>query len=252
MDQSKDQKQTVFAHLAALRNTLVISAAALLVAFVAVFYLGVDYIMALLTKPIVDRGIEIIYTAVSEALMTKLKVALIAAIVVASPVIIWQIWRFIKPALYPHEKKNFCVIFFVAVFLFLLGVAFCYGAVYMLAVDFFLVSGQDLAAPMLSIDKYIGFLFGFVLPFGLAFELPIILYITTRLGITTYQGLASKRKFVILAIAVIAAVLTPPDVVSQIMLGIPVLLLFEIGLQVTRRVKPRAKATDEQADEGEA
>lgn len=246
MDQSQDKKQSIFVHLAALRNILVISVAAIGIAFVAIFYLGVDYIMAQLTKPIVDRGIEIIYTAVSEALMTKLKVALIAAVVVASPIVIWQIWRFIKPALYPHEKKAFRVIFFVAVFLFLLGVAFCYGAVYMLAVDFFLVSGQDLAAPMLSIDKYIGFLFGFVLPFGLAFELPIILYVTTRLGLTSYDGLASKRKFVVLAVALIAAVLTPPDVVSQIMLGIPVLVLFEIGLQVCRRVKPRDKQSEEE------
>lgn len=248
MDQSQDKKQSVFVHLAALRSILVISVAAIAVAFVAVFYLAVDPLLALITRPIVDRGIEIIYTAVSEALMTKLKVALIAAMVAACPIVFWQIWKFVKPALYPHEKRAFRLIFFVAVFLFLAGVAFCYGAVYMLAVDFFLVSGQDLAAPMLSIDKYVGFLFGFVLPFGLAFELPVILYITTRMGVTNYEMLASKRKFVVLAVAVVAAVLTPPDVVSQVMLGIPVLLLFEIGLQITRKVKPREKTETEETE----
>ena len=133
------------------------------------------------------------------------------------------------------------------VLLFLLGVAFCYGAVYLLAVDFFLVSGENLAVPMLSIDKYIGFLFGFVVPFGLAFELPVALYLTTKMGITNYRMLASKRKFVILAVAVVAAILTPPDVVSQVMLGIPILLLFEVGLLITRFVKPKEKAAEEAA-----
>ena len=241
MDQSNEKQQSILAHLAALRNVLVKSAVAVLAAFVVIFYIAIDPLMKLLTQPIVDRGIEIIYTAMSEALMTKLKVALIAAVVAASPVIFWQIWQFIKPALYPNEKKAVRLVFFVAVFLFLLGVVFCYGAVYMLAVDFFLVSGQDLAAPMLSIDKYVSFLFGFVVPFGLAFELPVVLYMTTRMGLTNYQMLASKRKFVILAIVVIAAILTPPDVVSQIMLAIPVLALFEIGLLITRLVKPKER-----------
>lgn len=234
-------KQPILEHLAAFRKLLLVSVGAVGAAFVVIFYAFIDPLMSLITQPIVDRGIQIIYTAMSEALMTKLKVALIAGVVVASPVIFWQIWMFIKPALYPNEKKAIRLIFFVAVLLFLLGVAFCYLAVYMLAVDFFLISGENLATPMLSIDKYVGFLFGFVVPFGVAFELPVALYITTRLDMTNYQMLASKRRYVILAVAVIAAVLTPPDVVSQIMLIIPIMILFEIGLLVTRVVKPRSK-----------
>ena len=195
--------------------------------------------MTLLLSPISARGIEVIYTAMSEALMTKMKVSFIAAVVLVSPVLLWQVWSFIKPALYPHEKKSVRLLFWVTVFLFLLGVAFCYSAVYMLAVDFFLVSGENLAVPMLSIDKYVSFLFGFVLPFGLAFELPVALYLTTRMGLTNYQMLASKRKYVILAVAVIAAILTPPDIVSQVMLGIPILLLFELSLLICRWIKPR-------------
>lgn len=240
MDQ-QENKQSILAHLAALRKLLVISAAAIGISFVVIFYCFIDQLMALLVQPIVDRNIEIIYTAMSEALVTKLKVALIAAIVVSCPIVFWQIWTFVKPALYPQEKRTIRVLFFVMVFLFLLGVAFCYGVVYLLAVDFFLVSGENLAVPMLSIDKYIGFLFGFVVPFGLAFELPVALYITTRMGLTNYQMLAGKRKFVILAVAIVAAFLTPPDVVSQVLLGVPILLLFEIGLQVMRFVKPREK-----------
>lgn len=236
------EKQSIMTHLAALRNVLVICAAAVGVAFVLIFYFAIDWLMGLILAPIEARGIEIIYTAMSEALMTKMKVAIVAAIVVASPVIVWQIWGFIKPALYPHEKKLFRVLFFIVLILFLMGVVFCYGVVYMLAVDFFLIAGENLAVPMLSVDKYIGFLFGFVVPFGIAFELPVVLYMTTRLGWTNHQMLASKRKFIILAVAVVAAILTPPDVVSQMLLGIPMLLLFEIGVLVARFVKPRERA----------
>ena len=245
MSQSQDQRQSVFAHLAALRRILVISAATIAVAFFLVFYFAADTLMTLLLSPITARGIEVIYTAMSEALMTKMKVSLIAAVVLVSPVVFWQIWAFIKPALYPSEKRSVRWVFLVTVLLFLLGVSFCYSAVYMLAVDFFLISGENLAVPMLSIDKYVSFLFGFVVPFGLAFELPVALYLTTRLGLTDYKMLASKRKFVILAVAIVAAILTPPDVVSQVMLSVPILLLFEVALLICRFVKPRDALQEE-------
>jgi sec-independent protein translocase protein TatC len=238
---SAGENSSFLSHLTALRNVLVISVIAIGIAFALVFYLAADWLMNLILEPIRERGVEIVYTAMSEALVTKMKVSLIAAIVVSSPAVVWQLWGFIRPALYPHEKKLFRLLFFVMLLLFLMGVTFCYAAVYMLAVDFFLIAGENLAVPMLSVDKYVGFLFGFVVPFGLAFELPVILYMTTRMGLTHYQMLASKRKYVILAIAIIAAILTPPDVVSQLMLGIPMVVLFEIGLLVTKFVKPRQR-----------
>ena len=231
----------LMAHLLALRRVFIVSAAAVAIAFFLVYYLAIDRLMAWITGPITERGIEIIYTAMSEALVTKFKVALIAAVIVASPVIIWQVWGFIKPALYPREKRAFRVLFFIALLLFLLGVVFCYVAVYQLAVDFFLVAGDNLATPLLSIDKYVGFLFAFIVPFGVAFQLPVFLYLTTRVGWTNYEMLASKRKYVILGIFVLAAILTPPDVVSQVALGVPMVLLYEIGIQVCRFTKPRAR-----------
>lgn len=240
-ESAAENRAALMEHLMALRKVLVISAGAILAAFLLVFYFASDYLMSLITGPIVARGIEIIYTAMSEALMTKIKVALIAGVVAASPVVVWQVWSFIKPALYEAEIKAAKLLFVVILLLFLLGVVFCYGAVYFLAVDFFLIAGENLATPMLSIDNYVSFLFGFVVPFGLAFELPVAIWITTRLGWTTPQMLASKRKFVILGIAVVAAVLTPPDVVSQVMLGIPMLLLYEAGILVARLVKPKKK-----------
>ena len=235
------QGAPLLVHLQALRHVLIVSAAAVIIAFFLVFYLAIEQLMAWIIGPIAERGIQIIYTAMSEALVTKFKVAIIAAIILASPVIIWQIWSFIKPALFPKEKKAFRVMFLIALLLFLLGVVFCYLAVYMLAVDFFLVAGDNLATPMLSIDKYVSFLFGFIVPFGLAFQLPVALYLTTRIGWTDYRMLASKRKFVILGIFVFAAILTPPDVVSQLALGLPMILLYEIGIQACRFTKPRER-----------
>ena len=228
-------------HLQALRRVLIISAAAVVAAFFLVFYLAIEKLMAWIVGPIANRGIQIIYTAMSEALVTKFKVAIVAAVILASPVIIWQVWSFIKPALFPKEKKAFRVLFLIALLLFLAGVVFCYFAVYTLAVDFFLVAGDNLATPMLSIDKYVSFLFGFIVPFGVAFQLPVALYLTTRIGWTNYRMLASKRKFVILGIFVLAAVLTPPDVVSQLALGLPMILLYEIGIQACRLTKPRER-----------
>ncbi len=236
-----DQRSTLLAHLLALRKVLLISAAAIAVAFFVIYSLAIDHLMTWIIEPIQARGVEIIYTAMSEALMTKFKVALIAAFVAAFPVIIWQVWGFIKPALYPHEKKSFRLLFFLALLLFLLGISFCYFAVYTLAVDFFLVAGDNLAKPMLSIDKYVGFLFGFIVPFGIAFLLPIALYLTTRMGWTNHQMLASKRKYIILAIFIFAAILTPPDVVSQVALGVPLCLLYEVSIQVARLTKPRER-----------
>ena len=237
--------QTLLQHLLALRKVLIISAAAIAVAFFVVFYFFIDSLMAFITEPIVARNIEIIYTAMSEALVTKFKVALIAAVVCASPVVFWQLWSFIRPALYQHERKAFRLVFFIALFLFLAGVFFCYNAIYMLAVDFFLVAGDNLAKPMLSIDKYVGFLFGFLIPFGVAFELPVAVWFTTKMGWTNARMLASKRKYILLAIFVFAAVLTPPDVVSQVALGIPMYLLYEVGIQVSRLTKPRVPPEEE-------
>ena len=184
----EQNKQPLGEHLVALRKILLRSAAAIGIAFLVVFYVAIDALMGFITGPIVERGITVIYTEMSAALMTKLKVAFIAGVVIASPYVFWQIWSFVKPALYEHEKKAFRLTFAATVFLFLLGVMFCYAAVYFLAVDFFLVAGEELATPMLAIDKYVSFLFGFVLPFGLAFELPVALYVTTKMGLTNYAG----------------------------------------------------------------
>ena len=238
----EEEGLTLRDHLMALRKVIIICVASVGAAFLASFYFVIDPLMAWITAPIEARGVQVIYTAVSEALTTKLKVAIVTAVIIAFPVIIWQVWSFIKPALYPKEQRSFRRFFWFALVLFLLGIVFCYAAVFFLAIDFFMVSGEGLATPMLSLDKYISFLFGFLLPFGVAFMLPVFIYITTKVGLTTPEMLVRKRKFVVLGIFVLAAILTPPDVVSQIMLGIPMLLLYEAGILVSRMVRKTERA----------
>ncbi|MBR6185864.1 MAG: twin-arginine translocase subunit TatC [Clostridia bacterium] len=236
------QRAPLLSHLLALRRVLLISLIAVAAAFMLIFFLAINPLMDFITGPISARGIEVIYTALSEAVTTKVKVALIAAVIAASPIVIWQVWGFVRPALYPREKKAFRAVFFIMVALFLLGVSFCYFAVYSLALDFFLVQGEGLATPMLSLDQYVAFLFGFIVPFGAAFQLPLALYLTAKAGLTDAKMLASKRKYVILGVFVLAAVLTPPDIVSQVALGVPLCLLYEAGVLASRLTRRGASA----------
>lgn len=239
------QGQPIIEHLMALRNMIIHCIAAVIVGFAAAFYFLCDPLMAFITSPIEARGIQIIYTAMSEALTTQLKVSLMAGVVCVSPYIFYQIWAFIRPALYDHEIRAFRKMFFIALLLFLLGVFFCYNYVYELAINFFLVAGEGLATPMLSIDKYISFLVSFILPFGVVFELPVAIWMAARVGLVDYRMLARSRKYVFFGIFILAAILTPPDVISQVMLGLPMFVLYEVGVQVARFTKNR-RAQEEQ------
>jgi len=234
-----EKKETIMSHLMAMRNLLVRIAIAIVVGSVASFYFVRDPLMKFIEQPILDRGIQIINLAVSEAFATQFRVSLISGIVLVSPFIFLSIWIFVKPALYDEEIRLFRTLFFCALFLFIGGIVFCYTCVYNLAITFFVSSADGYSTPMLSLEKYVSFLFSFLLPFGVAFELPVVLYIGARMGWTNYAKLAKARKYVFFGIFVLAAVLTPPDIVSQVMLGVPMYLLYELGIQVVRVTKPR-------------
>ena len=235
---STDKKQALQEHVLALRRVLFVSAGAVALLFVLFFYLCCDQLVDFVLQPVRARGIDVIATAVSEALMMQFKVCLIAGTVAGMPVIIWQIWSFVAPALYPHEKKIFAGLFFIALLLFITGVVFCYLYVFPLAIDLFWAASDTVATAMWSVKEYFDFVLSFVLPFGLMFELPVVIYMLARRGMVNYQKLARFRKYVILIIAIVAAILTPPDVVSQCMLGIPMYILYEIAAQLARFVKP--------------
>lgn len=234
-------KQALMTHLKALRNMLLISAGAVGVGFLVVFLGFVDQILLYLEAPVQARGIQLIYIALAESIVIKMKVAFIAGIIAASPVIFWQIWAFLRPALYPHEGRIVVVMFFLTVILFLLGSVFSYFIVFRLAIEFFQSTGQGIAVtPFISIEKYVDFLVAFVLPFGLMFELPIVMSLLTRANLVQVSAYGKFRKYVIFAIFVVAAILTPPDVISQVLLAVPLLLLYEIGIIVAKITRKRA------------
>lgn len=234
--QSDDEKQPLLSHFQELRRALITSIASIATAFIIIFSFFSELLMEWITAPLSERGIDVIYTSVSEAMLIQVKVSLAAAFIVASPMILFQAWAFVRPALYQHEIRKIVPLFVASLILFFCGIVFCYACVYGLALDFFLVSGKNIATPLISLDRYLSYLLSFVLPFGLAFDLPVVILITTKIGLTTPAMLLQNFKYVVLLISVVAAVLTPPDVISQMMLALPLLFLYAISILVARAV----------------
>lgn len=239
MDDIQLKRQVLAEHLKALRKVLVVCAIAVIAAFLVMFYFFREPLVMFILKPLHQREIEVIATQVSEALIMQFKACLVAGAVLAMPVITLMIWSFVAPALYEDEKKLFSFLFVVALLLFACGVVFSYVYVFPLAIDLFFQAGEGVATTMWSIDKYFGFVLSFVLPFGLMFEMPVAIYMMARRGWVNYEKLKKSRKYVLLTIFIVAAILTPPDIVSQCMLGIPMMLLYEVGIQVSRIAKPK-------------
>lgn len=223
-------------HLLAMRRMVVIIAGAIFVCFFLVFYLLSQPLVDFVLQPVAQRGVTVIATKVAESLMMRVKTCLVASIVICMPVIIWQVWGFVGPALYPDEKKMVRLLFFLMVLMFLIGVAFAYLTVFPMAIDLFYEASQGVAVPMWSVEGYFNFVLSFVLPFGLMFELPVVIYILARKGRVTSKALSRNRKYFVLGAAMVAAVLTPPDVVSQILLLAPMLLLYEVSVLIARGV----------------
>lgn len=234
VEQLQMYEKPIGEHLQELRKRFLWCFVLVLVAFFAIASYWSETLVELLSAPVKAKGIQFIYVGLAEALVAQLKVAFIAAVVVASPFIIWNIWSFIKPALYDNEKKYVLGFTFASVILFILGVAFGYMVVFLSAITFFVYMGQDIATPMLSISDYVSFLFGFVIPFGLVFEMPIISFVLARMGLVTAKSLSAFRKYIVLVIFVVAAFLTPPDVFSQCLMALPMLILYELGIIVVK------------------
>ncbi|MDO5142524.1 MAG: twin-arginine translocase subunit TatC [Eubacteriales bacterium] len=230
-------------HLIALRKTLIVCLAAVGIAFLLLFLLASKWLVSQITAPIIAQGIDIVFTDVSEAFAAQVKLSLIMAVVVASPVLTGAIWLFIRPALRRKERVMAGCGLLAALLLFAVGVVFAYRYVFFLAVNFFIYAGEGVAVPLLSVGTYTNFLFGFVVPFGVTFELPLVLVFLTRWGLVSARSLRKARKFVIFGIAIVAAILTPPDVVSQVMLGVPLWALYEIGVLLAWLLRPREEKT---------
>ena len=229
-------------HLIELRRRLLWALAALVVCFGGAFYFA-KQIFAFLVQPLLAAGQQkIIYTQLFEAFFVQLKVSLFAAFMLAFPVIATQLWRFVAPGLYAKEKKALAPFLVATPVLFALGASLAYFFAIPIALKFLLgfqgnIGGvQQEALP--AVGNYLDFVMQFILAFGIAFQLPILLMLLERSGIVTYEQLKGGRRYMIVAAFVVAAVFTPPDVVSQLLLAIPLCMLFEgalIAIRLTKR-----------------
>ena len=239
-EELKKYEKPIGEHILELRKRLLYCILAVTILFFVIFGLFADSLMALVTAPVKERGIQFIYVGLAEALGAQMKVCLICAVVVSAPILFWNIWSFVKPALYENERRYVMTFTFISLLLFTLGVVFGYVVVFLSAITFFVYVGQDFATPMLSISDYVSFLLGFVIPFGCVFEMPIVSYILSRMWIVDSAMLIAFRKYVVLVIFIVAAILTPPDVLSQVLMALPMIILYEIGIVVVKITEKKA------------
>jgi len=239
-------QETFISHLIELRQRLVRAVAAVLVLFVILFiYPGSGYIYDLLAAPLMSalpEGAKMIATGVITPFMVPVKVTALAAFLVALPYVLYQAWAFVGPGLYEHEKPLALPLVIASTVLFLSGVAFCYFFVFQKVFAFIHGFAPKSITPAPDIEAYFSFVITMFLAFGVTFEIPIVVIVLVRMGLVSIAQLKDARPYVIVGAFVIAAVVTPPDVLSQFMLAVPMCVLYEAGLFFARFVAVRRDA----------
>ncbi|TAN72682.1 MAG: twin-arginine translocase subunit TatC [Gallionella sp.] len=241
--------ESLIAHLIELRKRLLNAVVALLLVFACLFPWASD-LYALLAQPLLAKlpqGGQMIATDVTTPFFVPLKVAMMAAFLITLPYILYQIWRFIAPGLYAHEKRLVAPLVIASTLLFFSGMAFAYFAVFPVVFGFITAAAPQGVAVMTDIDKYLGFVLGMFLAFGVTFQVPVAVVVLVRMGVVSVEKLREIRSYVIVGAFIIGAIFTPPDVVSQFMLAIPLWLLYEAGIVVavwmgkgkTKEAEPR-------------
>jgi len=234
MELSQDHQMTVIEHLQDLRKTLIISISAWLLLTTASYFVFQDKIFDFLTLPLTEMDLKLVILTPFEGFMAKLKAACFAGLFFALPVILWQVWRFILPALHTKEKRYLLVITPASLILFTAGMAFSYYFVLGVALKFLIITAGYGFIPMLGASKYLSFVISFLLPFGFVFQLPLAAFFLTRIGLISHKKLSAKRKYAIVLSFILAAVLTPtPDIITQILMALPMLLLYEISILIS-------------------
>jgi len=233
-------------HLIELRNRLMYALGAIGAVFLALAPFS-NRVYALIAQPLMDvlpPGMSMIATEVASPFLTPLKFTLAAAVTLTIPFLLYQIWAFVAPGLYKHEKRLVVPLVVSSVLLFYAGMAFAYFVVFPTVFKVFVDFLPPGVQMMTDIKSYLDFVFSMFFAFGIAFEVPVAVVILSATGVVNPETLAEKRPYVIVGVFVIAAVLTPPDVASQFMLAIPMLILFEIGLLVARLLHRRRAASE--------
>ena len=248
-DDVESNKMPLIEHLIELRNRLLWSIGALVVGFV-LCYLVAEEMYRFLVQPLADLmegqpGRRMIYTALHEAFFTQLKVAFFGSVCLTFPIVAGQLWIFVAPGLYKQERRALLPFLLATPVLFVMGAALVYYLIFPLAWQFFMSFETPASAGTLAIvmepkvNEYLSLVMKLIFAFGLSFQLPVVLMLMARAGMVTSKGLAEKRKYAVVLTFATAALLTPPDVISQIGLGVPILLLYEISILGAKLVEKK-------------
>ncbi len=241
-------EENFFTHLVELRDRIIKASISVIVLFLGMVYWAPD-IFQLLARPLLDvlpKGAHMIVTDVTGSFFVPIKVTLMAAFVLALPVVIYQVWAFVAPGLYQHEKKLVIPLVVSTYTLFLIGMAFAYLLVFPTVFSFMVSYNEPLGADMSTdIDKYLSFAMTTFLAFGFTFEVPVVVVVLVRLRMVTLAKLKEIRPYITVGAFVVAAVETPPDVLSQLLLAIPLCVLYELGLLIARFYQPKEEGVEE-------
>lgn len=232
---SDDKSESLISHLEALRETLLKCIISLCIVFPFVFFIAPHALNWLIATILSGTNIKLNYFSPMEVFLIQIKTAFILDLIICFPYMAKKIWDFILPALYDNEKKFIKSLVFISSTLFILGVAFCLFVMLPFVIKFGLSFSTSTINPMFSISNIINLTLIMSLSFGLMFQMPLITHALIKSGIISYEAISDKRPYVIVIILIIAGILTPPDVVSQITLGLPTYLLFELGLLFSRK-----------------
>ncbi|MCH8865323.1 MAG: twin-arginine translocase subunit TatC [Proteobacteria bacterium] len=240
---------TLLSHLVELRSRLIKIAAAVIVLFVALLPFS-QRIFQIVSKPLVEvlPGQKMIATAVASPLLTPFKLTFFVALIVAMPLVLYQVWAFVAPGLYRKEKHFAFPLLASSILLFYAGVAFAYFVVFPLVFGFFTAVTPPGVEMMTDISSYLDFITTIVLAFGIAFEVPVATVLIVWTGLTTPDKLGKARPYVFLTAFVVGMLLTPPDIISQTLLAVPVYLLYEVGILMSRLI---AKKSEKDTGPGE-
>src|SRR5258705_13434816 len=245
-------QDTFISHLVELRDRLLRAILAVIVVFLCLFYWARE-LYALLAKPLIAAlpvGGQMIATDVVGVFLVPVKVAFLVAFVIALPYVLYQVWAFVAPGLYVHEKRLVLPLVVASSALFLIGMSFAYFLVFPVVFKFMASVAPEGVAWMTDIDKYLSFVLTTFVAFGVTFEVPVVVIVLVRAGVVSIEKLKEIRPYVIVGAFVIGAVFTPPDVISQVMLAVPLWVLYELGIVVARLIG-RSPANESPAPEGE-
>lgn len=235
-------------HIADLRKRLTISTITVVVMFFACFsfYEPILEWMMAPVKHALPAGTSMIAVEIQETFFTAMKVAFFGGFIISLPVIFWQLWLFLAPGLYDHEKKLVVPFVFFATLMFLLGASFAYYIVVPVGFDFLIAFGNSVVSVLPSIGKYVGFFTKLMIGFGIAFELPVITFFLAKIGIVNDQMLKDFFRYAVVLIFIVAAVLTPPDVISQVLMAAPLLILYGVSIYIAKVFNPAQKEEEEE------